>query len=139
MNTELRKNAKHDLSKKILKLVNNAVFGKTTENVRKLRDIKLVPNRNNKKLCSFRTKQPYINFFSDKLLAIEMESMDTHKQTCLYRSFNIRIGKIVMYRFWYNYRRPKYGEKAKVYYMDTNSFVVNIKTKDIYLDIAKDV
>ena len=73
MNTELRKNAKHDLSKKNSKLINNAVFGKTTENVRKLREIKLVPNRNNKKLCSFRTKQPYIKFFSDNLLAIEME------------------------------------------------------------------
>ena len=46
MNTELRKNAKHDLSKKNLKLINNAVFGKTTENVRKLREYQIETIRN---------------------------------------------------------------------------------------------
>ena len=41
-----------------------------------------------------------------------------------------------MYEFWYNYVKPKYGEKAKLYYMDTDSFM---KTDDIYKDIAEDV
>ena len=44
-----------------------------------------------------------------------------------------------MYEFWYDYVKPKYGEKAKLCYMDTNSFIVYIKTDDIYKDIAEDV
>ena len=49
------------------------------------------------------------------------------------------ISKILMYEFWYNYVKPKYGEKAKLCYMDIDSFILYIKTKNIYTDIAKDV
>ena len=45
----------------------------------------------------------------------------------------------VMYEFWYDYVKPKYGEKAKLCYMDTDSFIVHVKTDDIYKDIAEDV
>ena len=51
----------------------------------------------------------------------------------------LEIIKAVMYEFWYDYARPKYREKAKFCYMDTNSFVVCIKSEDIYSDNAKDV
>ena len=44
-----------------------------------------------------------------------------------------------MYEFWYNYVKPKYGENAKLCYMDTNSFIVYIKTDVIYTGIAKDI
>ena len=44
-----------------------------------------------------------------------------------------------MHEFWYDYVKPKYGEKAKLFYMDTDSFIVYIKTDDIYKDIAEDV
>ena len=44
-----------------------------------------------------------------------------------------------MYEFWYNYVKPKYNKKAKLCYMDTNSFIVYIKTEDIYEKIAKNV
>ena len=44
-----------------------------------------------------------------------------------------------MYEFWYDYVKPKYGENAKLCYMDTDSFIVHIKTYDIYKDIAEDV
>ena len=49
------------------------------------------------------------------------------------------LSKIVMYEFWYDYVKPKYGENAKLCYMDTDSFIVHIKTDDTYKDIAKDV
>ena len=51
----------------------------------------------------------------------------------------LELSKIVMYEFWYDYVKPRYGEKAKLCYIDTDSFVVYIKTEDIYMDIAKDV
>ena len=44
-----------------------------------------------------------------------------------------------MYGFWYDYMKPKYGEKEKLCYMDTRSFIAYIKTEDMYSDIAKDV
>ena len=42
-----------------------------------------------------------------------------------------------MYEFWYDYVKPKYGENAKLCYMDTDRFIVHVKTGDIYKDIAE--
>ena len=51
----------------------------------------------------------------------------------------LKLSKILMYEVWYDYVKPKYGEKTKLYYMDTDSFIVYIETDDIYEDIAEDV
>ena len=47
--------------------------------------------------------------------------------------------KILMYEFWYQNMKPKYGNDVKLCYMDTDSFIMNIKTEDFYKDIANDV
>ena len=49
------------------------------------------------------------------------------------------ISRTLMYKFWYNYSKPKYGDRAKLHYMDTDSFVIYIKTEDFYKDIANNV
>ena len=49
------------------------------------------------------------------------------------------LSKTLMYEFWYDYVKPKYGENAKLCYMDTDSFIVHVKTEDIYKDISEDV
>ena len=51
----------------------------------------------------------------------------------------LELSKILMNEFWNDYVKPKFGKKAKLYYMDTDSFIVYIKTDDIYRDIAEDV
>ena len=51
----------------------------------------------------------------------------------------LELSKILMYGFWYDHVKPKYGEKAKLCYIDTDSFTVHVKTDDIYKDIAGDV
>ena len=49
------------------------------------------------------------------------------------------ISKTLMYEFWYDYMKPKHNDNVKLCYMDTNSFIMNIKTNDFYKDIANDV
>ena len=49
------------------------------------------------------------------------------------------ISKTLLYKFWYDYSKPKYGDRAKLCYTDTDSFVIYIKTEDFYKDIADDV
>ena len=58
----------------------------------------------------------------------------------IYLGFSILdLSKIVMYEFWYDYIKPKYGKKAKLCYLDTDSFIIHIKIEDFYKDIADDV
>ena len=61
-----------------------------------------------------------------------------NKPVCLGLSI-LELSKILMYEFRYDYVKLKYGEKTKLYYMDTDSFIVYRKTDDIYKDIARDV
>ena len=51
----------------------------------------------------------------------------------------LEISKIVLYQFWYDYVKPKYGGKSKLYYLDTGNFIVYVKTEDTYVGTAKDV
>ena len=51
----------------------------------------------------------------------------------------LEISKLLMYEFWYDYIKPKYGNNVKLCYKDTDSFIMNIKTEDFYKDIANDV
>ena len=51
----------------------------------------------------------------------------------------LEISKILMYEFWYDYMKPKYNDNVRLCYMDTDSFVMNIKTNDFYKDIAHEV
>ena len=50
----------------------------------------------------------------------------------------LEISKTLMYEFWYDYMKPKYNNNVKLCYMDTHSFIMDIKTNDIYKDIAND-
>ena len=51
----------------------------------------------------------------------------------------LNVSKILMYGLWYGYNKPKYQDKAKLCYMDTDSFIIHIKTEDFYKDIANDI
>ena len=138
--TELRKKATNDFEKDFFKLMNNAVFGKTMENVRKHRDIKLVKtDKKRNKLVSepnFHT----MKLVDNNLAIIETKKVKVKMNKPIYLGLSILdISKITMYEFWYDYVKIKYEDKARLCYMDTDSFVVNIKTKDFYKDISQDV
>ena len=140
MNTELRKVASNDFEKDFYKLINNAVFGKTMENVRKHRDTKLVTT--NKKRSKLVSEPNYhtTNCISENLSIIEMKKTKIKMNKPIYLGLSILdISKILLYEFWYDYMKPKYGNDVKLCYMGTDSFVMNIKTEDFYKDIANDV
>ena len=69
---------------------------------------------------------------------ISEKEKNMNKSVCLGLSI-LEICNILMWEFWYDFVKPKYGEKAKLYDMDTDSYIVYIKTEDIYPDIEKDV
>ena len=140
MKTELRKLASNDFEKNFFKLMNNAVFGKAMENIRKHRDIKLVTtNKRRSKLVS-EPNYHTINLISEYLSIIELNKTKVKMNKPIYLGLSIlEISKILMYEFWYDYMKPKYGNDVKLCYMDTDRFIMNIKTEDFYKDIAKDV
>ena len=140
MNTELRKLAKDDFEKDLFKLMNNAVFGKTMENLRKHRDIKLVTTDKKRNKLGSEPNYHTMNYISEDLSIIEMNKTRVKMNKPIYLGLSILdISKILMYKFWYDYMKPKYGNDVKLYYMDTDSFIMNIKTGDFYKDIANDV
>ena len=140
MNTELKKQAKNDFKKDFFKLMNNFVFGKTMENVRKYRDIKLVTTDKRKNQLVPEPNYHTTKWFSENLIAIEMKKTKAKMNKPVYLGLSIlEIDKTLMYEFWYDYIKPKYQNNAKLCDMDTESFIINIKTEDFYEDIANDV
>ena len=121
--------------------MNNAGFGKARENVRKHRDIKLVTTERRRNYLVSESNYHTTTFFTEHLLAIQMKKKPgilMNKPVYLGLSI-LELSKILMYEFWYDYVKPKFGEKAKLCYMDTDSFIVYTKTDNIYKDITEDV
>ena len=140
MNTELRKNAKNEFEKDFFKPMNNSVFGKTMENVRNHRDIRLVTSEKGGKRLVSEPNYHSCKKSSDYLMAIEMKKTRVKMNKPLYLGMSILdISKILMYEFWYNYIRPKYGDKGKLCYTDTDSFIIYIKAEDFFEEISNDV
>ena len=140
VNTELTKKATNDFEKDFFKLMNNAVFGKTMENVRKHRDIKLVKSDKKRNKLVSEPNFHTMKLIDNNLAIIEMKKVKVKMNKPIYLGLSILdISKITIYEFWYDYVKIKYQDKARLCYMDTDSFVVNIKTKDFYKDISQDV
>ena len=130
MNTDLRKDAKNEFEKKFFKLMNISVFGKTMENVRNHKNIKLVTSDKRRKRLVSEPNYHSHKKFSDHLMAIEMKKTRVKMTKPLYLGMSILdISKILMYKFWYDYINPKYGDKAKLCNTDTDSFIITIKTR----------
>ena len=126
MNTDLRKRAKNKFEKDFSKLMNNAFFGKTMENVRKHRDIKLVTKEKRRNYLVSEPNYHTTKFFTENLWAIEMK-----KSVCLGLSA-FDVSKTAMYEFWNDYIKPNYGENANFCYMDTDSFICLCKKQMMF-------
>ena len=120
--------------------MNNSVSGKTMENVTKHRDIKLVTTDKRRNKLVSEPNYHTTKWFSENLLAIEMKKTKVKMNKPGYLGLSIlEISKTLMHEFWYDYMKPKYGGNVKLCYMDTDSFIMHIKTEHFYKDIADDV
>ena len=140
LNTKLRTEAKNEFEKDFFKLMNNAVFGKTMENIRNRVDIKLVNNKKQAEKLSAKPNFKHCNIFSEDLVAIHMKKTKLDFDKPVYLGMCILdLSKTLMYDFHYNYIKQKYGDKAELLLSDTDSFMYKIQTEDFYKDISGDV
>ena len=140
MNTQLRQKTKTNSEKDFFKLMNNAVFGKTMENVRNYRNTKLVIKERRRSYLVSQPNYHTTKFFTENFLAIEMRKTQMLINKPVYLCLSILdLSKTKMYEFWHDYEKPKYGKNAKFFRMDTDSFIVRVKADNIYKDIAEDV
>ena len=103
MNTELRKLARNDFEQDLFKLMNNSVFGKTMENIRKHRDKKLVTTDKKRSKLVSEPNYHTINSISEDLPIIEMKITKVKMNKPIYLGLSIlEISKILMYEFWYD-------------------------------------
>ena len=120
--------------------MNNSVFGKTMVNVRKHRHIKLVTAEKRRNQLVSEPNYHTTKYFSENLLAMQMKISKVKMNKPLYLGFSIlEISKTLMYEFWYDYIKPNYQNNAKLCYMDSDSFIIQIKIEDFYKNIAVDV
>ena len=121
--------------------MNNAVLGKTIENVRKHRDIELVATDKRRNQLASEPNYHTTKYFLKNVMAIEMKNKTKVKMNKpIYLGMSILdIIEALMYEVWYDYIKPKYQDRAKLCYMDTDSFVIHIIAEDFYKDISNDV
>ena len=138
-NTEKRKNVKNSFEKDFFKLLNNACFGKTMENLRKRVDVRLVTDE--RKLLKLVSKPTYVStkIFNENLVAIHKikETLTLNKPAYVGMCV-LDLSKTLMYDFHYNYIKAKYGSKARLLFTDTDSLTYEIEAEDVYQDFWND-
>ena len=132
-------NAKNAFEKDFFKLLNNSVFGKTMENIRKRVDVGLVTDQ--KKLSKFVSKPTYVNskIFNEDLVAVhKIKETLTLDRPAYVGMCILDLSKTLVYEFHYNYVKSRYNNKATLLFTDTDSICYEIETKDNYKELLED-
>ena len=138
-NTTKRTHAKNAFEKDFFKLMNNSVFGKTMENLRKRVSVKLITDE--QKLLKLSNKPTFVSMkiFNEDLVAVHTtKELLTLNRPAYVGMCILDLSKTLMYDFHYNYIKKKYHNKAKLLFTDTDSLTYEIESKDIYEDFWKD-
>ena len=137
-NTQKRTEAKNAFEKDFFKLMNNSVFGKTMENLRKRSNIQLVTDPD--RMLRLAARPTYIShkIFHENLVAVLCKQTKLVLNKPSYVGMSIlELSKTLMYDFHYNYIKKKYPD-AKLLFTDTDSLTYHIRTEDIYSDFLGD-
>ena len=140
LNTTLRAKATNETNKNMHKLLNNAVFGKTCENLRERTDYRLVTSQ--KEALDLVKKPTFKDYtvFDGQLAGIHLDPSVVKLNKPSYVGVAILdLSKELMYRFFYRYLKPKYGNDVKLLMTDTDSLLLEIRTENFYDDIRDDV
>ena len=138
LNTEKRKLAKNSFEKDFFKLMNNSVFGKTMENVRKRIDLKLVNDKS--KLAKLTKRNQFVKtrIITPDLVSVQSKVTKVKLDKPIYIGFCILdVSKVLMYEFHYDIIKTKYQERAILCFTDTDSLLYYVETEDIYKDMAE--
>ena len=140
MNMEFRKQAKSDFETDFYKLMNNSVFGKTMENLRNRVDVKIVREWENGKIRKLLSSPSFDRFtiFGNYMAGIHMRKTKLVLNKPAYTGMTIlENSKILMYEFFYNHLKARYGHKCGPVYTDTDSLILDIQTEDVYKDMQE--
>ena len=120
--------------------MNNAVFEKNMGNVTKQRDMRLATTNKRRNYLVSERNYHTTKLFPEHSLAIEIKNMILKMNKPVYLALSIPvISKTLMYDFWSDNIKSKYQYNAKLCYMDAYSFIIHVKTEDVYKEIAGDV
>ncbi|XP_072757319.1 uncharacterized protein [Anoplolepis gracilipes] len=143
LNTKFRTLAKNDFEKNLYKLMNNAVFGKTMENVRNRVDVKLLTKWDGRYGAETLIAKPNFHsrsIFSENLIAVELRKLEVKFYKPIYVGMCILdISKTCLYEFHHDYMVPMYRERCKVMYTDTDSLIYHIECDDVYENMKRDI
>lgn len=137
-NTKKRQEAKTQFEKNFYKILNCSVFGKMMENQRKYKDVKLINNEKRLKTIVAKPTFESCRIFNNNLVAAHCKNVKvTITKPVFVGQAILDLSKLVMYRFYYNYLKQRYGNTCRLLMTDTDSFLYQIKgTKsDLYLDM----
>lgn len=141
-NTQRRAGDANEFEKSFYKLMNNAIYGKTMENLRLRSDIRLINKWDGRVGCRSLIARP--NFKKCKILDENLASIELYKSHILMNRpivvgmCILELSKVLMYKFLYEYLKPKYKQNIQVVYTDTDSFILEVKTKNVYEDIRNE-
>ena len=131
---------KNAFEKDYFKLLNNSVFGKTIENIRKRQNVELIEDKEKAKKLSSRPNFDRATIFDENLVAIHMKKTEIYFNKPIFVGQAILdLSKTLMFDFHYNYIGEKYGNKDELLFTDTDSLMYVLETDDFYKDISKDV
>ncbi|KYM95999.1 hypothetical protein ALC62_13348 [Cyphomyrmex costatus] len=143
VNTRFRMISNNDFERNLYKLMNNAVFGKTMENVRDYKDVRLVTVWDGRYGLEAMIAKPNFcsrSIFSENLVAVELRKLEVTMNKPIYVGMCIlEISKIRLYDFHYEHMVPLYRDKCTLMYTDTDSLIYFLKCVNAYEDIKRNI
>jgi hypothetical protein len=137
-NTKMRSTAKNTFEKNFFKLMNNSIYGKTMENLRKRVDVKLVSSE--KDLLKMTTSPCFQShrIMNENLIVVKrMREVLTLNKPCYVGMSILDLSKTLMYDFHYNTIKKEYGDTSRLLFTDTDSLMYELKTDDVYEDFER--
>jgi len=139
-NTELRTKTSNEFGKVFFKLMDNSVFGKTMENMRNRVDIRLCTSSDKASKLIVKQNFRHCTIFDENLVAVHMKMTKIVYNKPVYLGMCVLdLSKTLMYEFYYDYIKQKYGDKANLLFTGTDYLAYEIQTENFYKDINPDV